>query len=119
MNRIPHKSNIVLSLFFLYLSFLVVGILLAYWFGLGWLFLFHTICVLFASSPRLYMPVVRPLISKESGERLQGRLSGYKRQWFVPQSAIALNLFNLLLTALAFWKINIPLHIVLSALFVR
>jgi len=117
MNRTPHKSNIILPLFFLYLSFLVAGILLAYWFGLGWLFLFHTISVVFASSPRLYIPVVRFLISKEAGERLQQQLYGYKRQWFMPKSAIALNLFNLLLTALAFWKIHIPLRAVISAFF--
>ena len=117
MNNTPHKSNITLSLFFLYLSFLLVGILLAYLFGLGWFFLFHTICVLFASVPRLYIPVVRLLISKESGDRLQEQLSAYKRQWFVPKSALALNLINLVLTAIAFWKINIPLRVVISAFF--
>jgi hypothetical protein len=119
MNRPPHTSIIVLYLFLLYFTFLVIGILLAYRFGLGWFFLLHTISVLLASSPRLYIPVVRLLVSKESSERLQERLSGYKRQWFVPKSATALNLFNLLLTALAFWKINTPLHVVLSAFFSR
>jgi len=72
---------------------------------------------LFASSPRLYIPVLRFLISKEAGERLQGRLLGYKKQWFMPKSAIVLNLCNLLLTALAFWKIHIPLRVVISAFF--
>ena len=97
----------------------MIGILLAYWFGLGWFFLLHAICVLFASLPRLYIPVIRLLISKESGERLQQRLSVYKKQWFVPKSALSLNLFNLLLTAIAFWKIHIPLRIVISAFFAR
>ena len=119
MNRQSHTTIAVILFFLLFSTLLVVGILLGYWIGLGWFFLVHTVSVLFASSPRLYIPVVRLLIDKESGERLQERLSRHKGQWFVPKSAIALNLFNLLLTAFVFLKINIPLHDVFAAFFSR
>lgn len=116
MNPTHNKANVILYLFLLYLFFLGMGIFLAYWFGLGWFFLLHTISVLLASSPRLYIPVAHLFISKESTERLKERLLGTNKHWFVPRSAIALNLLNLILTVLAFWKINTPLRMVIQAI---
>jgi hypothetical protein len=113
-----HQSNglkIVLFVFFLYLIFSLFGIVLAYLLGLGWFFLFQTMNLLFVSSPRLYLPIASRLMSKESTDRLREKLLKNKRQWFWPRSAIFLILINVLVTVFAFWKINIPLHVVLAA----
>jgi hypothetical protein len=112
----PQNKNIVLYLLLLYLGLFAAGILCAYWIGMAWFFLFHTISILLASSPRLYLPVWSLLMGKDFTEGLKERLSISNKQWFVSKSAMALNLFDILLTLLAFWKINVPFRTILLAI---
>jgi hypothetical protein len=115
MNPRHNKATTILFLLLFYLFFLGTSIFLSYWFGIGWFFLIHTIIVLLASSPRLYIPVASPFIGKVATEKLRERFIRENTHWFYPQSAIVLNLFNFLLTLLAFWKVNIPLRTIIHA----
>ena len=56
-------------------------------------------------------------MGKDFAESLKERLSISNKQWFVSKPAMVLNLFDILLTVLAFWRINVPFRIVLLAIF--
>jgi len=114
MNQPSTKRVIVLYFFLFYSCFYVIGLLLAYWFGMGWFILFHTIRGLFNSIPRINTPVLRFLIDPEFGvgrpDQEDKKISG----WFTSKTAIIVNIINILLTILGFWKINIPLYVIVK-----
>jgi hypothetical protein len=117
MNSQNKKINIIVYILLFYLLLLCLGIFFAYWLGMGWFFMFHTIGVLIASSPRLYIILFGPLLNKDTLAKLIESEIVKKPQFFLSKSAIALNLINIVVTILAFWKINVPIKIAVEAIF--
>ena len=110
MSRSKDKVALLYFLAFTY-SFYVIGLLLAFWYGMGWFLFFHTARGIFTSIPRIYLPTIRVLIGPESIKELEAYLlSRSKGGWFVSKTAILLNLVNIILTLLVFWKANVPLY---------
>ena len=98
-------------------SFFVVGFLFAFWYGMGWFLFFHSIRGILASMPKIYLPIIRALIGSESISELEAYLlSRSKGGWFVSRTAILLNIVNIILTILVFWKANIPIYKMIETL---
>lgn len=111
-----NTQKIILYLFFLYLFLFVVGILLSFWFGFGWFFLIITIGILLASSPRIYLPLVGLLMGNEFQNQLKKKIITNNNQRLISERTLLLIIFSILITIFAFWKINIPLRTIISAI---
>jgi hypothetical protein len=101
------KQGFKLSLF--YFSFSVLGIALAFWFGLGWFILFQTIRSLFFTVTRLRIFAVRALIGEEFADLEELKLPNKRFVFFVSKKSAISTVFMIIITVLFFWKINIPL----------
>lgn len=116
MSQSPKKRVTVLYLMLFYFCFYIIGLLLAYWFGMGWFILIHTLRGLFISIPRINIPVLRFLIDPEFAKNRDEQWLKKNGRWFTSRTAIIVNLINILLTVLGFWKINIPLYVIVKML---
>jgi hypothetical protein len=87
----------------------VVGFFTAFWFGLGWFFLFHSIRYILLSSPKLYLSTIKIVVGPDFAESERKRLQGKENYWFSSKVSMVLFLINILFTVFVFWKINIPI----------
>lgn len=103
--KLPAMKVIVFEL-----SFWVVGVALAFWFGLGWFFLLGTIRRLFIAVPWLYVPTVRILLGEDRAELEKVRLSekGPRVRWHYTLQAIIMMAW-VTMTIVAFRYANIRL----------
>jgi hypothetical protein len=90
------------------LSFWVVGISLALWFGLGWFFLIETLRRIIIAVPKVYLAFLRVLVSDErANEEKQLLIRKEVRMFYAWRFIIAL--IWLLLTVIVFLYVNIRL----------
>ena len=87
------------------LSFWLIGITLAIWFGLGWLILFQTIRLIIFLIPQFYLAAIR-IVAGDEFMREEVEKKGNRK--LLSWKNITIILLNILLTVLFFWKINIP-----------
>jgi hypothetical protein len=116
MNTSLSKFASVIKLFLLYIGFYIVGLSLAYWYGMGWFILFHTLRGLFNSIPRINVPILRFLIDPGYLINIEDQWLNKKSPWFKSITSLVVNIFNVLLTIFGFWKINIPLRVIVDML---
>ena len=105
----PSNREQGFKLILFYFSFSVLGIALAFWFGLGWFVLFQTIRSLFFSVTRLRIFAVRVLIGEEFADLEESRLPNKRFVFFLSRKSAISTVFMIIITVLFFWKINIPL----------
>ena len=108
------KSNAaVCRLFAFYSSFFVLGLILSYWFGLGWFFLLHAIRGLLSSVQFFSVPLMRILAGAHFTEELESRqqLKSRAYRFF---STVVVNVINFALTIFFFWRANVPLQQVIQ-----
>jgi hypothetical protein len=86
----------------------LLGILLSYWYGLGWFFLFQTIREFLFAIPQFYLPLIRIAAGQKFAEEESSRIR--KNQLFISPALARRALFSLGITILIFWKANIPLY---------
>lgn len=90
-----------------YAFFYITGLLISFWFGLGWFVLFQFIPRLIFALPLFYFPTIRFLAGTEFMIEEKKRIHG---KWFTTPSFVRNALIALLVTFLTFWKANIPLY---------
>lgn len=88
------------------LSFSLIGLTLAIWFGIGWIILLLTIRLIFFQIPQFYFPTIRLLVGEEFMRQEIIRKGEHKFPSLLNAVAIIL---SIALTVLFFWKINISL----------
>jgi hypothetical protein len=99
-----------------YGSFSLIGLLLAFWYGLGWLILFQTLRRFLFVTPVFYIPIARFLVSPEFAKEEKVRTVDRGFRWVKSPISAIVTIFTILLTVLCFWKINIPLIDVIKML---
>jgi hypothetical protein len=88
------------------LSFSLIGITQAIWFGIGWIILLQTIRLILFRIPQFYFPTIRLLVGEEFMQ--QEMIRKGKQKFPLMLNAVAI-LLSIALTVLFFWKINISL----------
>ena len=104
-NNLRQKIKLIVYYFVMW----IIGFLLAFWFGLGWFFLFHTLRYFLFASPRLYLPMIKIVVGADFAESERIKFKGKENRWFISPISVALTLINMLFTFFVFWKINIPI----------
>lgn len=104
-NKNRRASN---RLFVFYSILSISGLVLSYWFGIGWFILFHTIRGVFSSVPSFSIPIMRVIAGLDYAEELRGRYA-LKNATYRFFSTYVVNLINIAITIFVFWKLNIPL----------
>jgi hypothetical protein len=103
----------MLLLLLFYASFFIIGLLLWYWFGMGWFMLMYTLRRLFLSFSPLHILVVRLFMGSEyNKEEIQYKLKG--NHWVVSRSSAIVLIVSIILTIFTFWKYNIPLYLIVE-----
>lgn len=97
----------------------IVGISLAFWFGLGWFFLFRTVHRILFVTPYLYLQMMEKVVGdKASAEEERKRISqAGGNLWFRSTWSIVGTIVSVLLTFFAFWKINMPIIDIIRLIF--
>lgn len=108
--REDNKRNKTPFLLLFYISFLVVGLLLWYWFGMGWFMLMYTLRQFFLSFSPLHIPVVRLLMGSEYKKELEIQYKLKGNHLFVSRSSLIQLMVSIILTIFTFWKYNMPLN---------
>ena len=111
------KPHGVKQIVFFYFGFYLIGLILAFWFGMGWFILIHTIRGIINSIPILYLSVFQFIDSPATILKHNKSLNSQPIQWFTSKTALVLNIVNIVLTILGFWKINIPLQSIIKFVF--
>ena len=99
------SGKIAIAMFIVLLS--LFGLVVSYWYGLGWLFLTQTIREFLFANPRLYLLLIRTVAGHTLAEAESSRLG--KNRLFTSPALARRALFSLALTIFVFWKANIPL----------
>jgi len=99
-----------------YFSFSLIGLVLAIWYGLGWLVLFQSIQRLFFVTPRLYIPIMRIIIGREFTELEKSKIMSNGNGWFISPNSAIITLVTFLLTCFFFWKANVSLLFVIHTI---
>jgi hypothetical protein len=95
-----------------HLSFSVIGLLLAIWFGFGWFILLQTCRQVCISIRPLYARVISALVGPEYVEEMLANKKG--PLFFISWSSAFATLVMAGLTILFFWKINISIISIFS-----
>ncbi len=107
--REDSKRNKILLPFLFYVSFFVIGLLLWYWFGMGWFMFMYTLRRFFLSFSPLHIPVVRLLMGSEyDKEEMKDKING--NHLFVSRTSAIQLMISIILTIIVFWKYNMPLY---------
>ena len=101
-----------IKLLFFHLSFTVIGLLLAIWFGLGWFILFQTCRQICLSIKPLYTRVISVLVDTEYAKGMLANKKG--PLFFTTWSSAFASVAMVGLTILFFWKINISIISIFS-----
>ncbi len=100
------QSKVRIIVFLLSLWF--IGIALALWFGLGWFFLVETLRRIMIALPKIYIPLLRTVVSVErADEEKQLLIQKEVRMFYAWRFIVAL--IWLLLTVFVFLYANIRL----------
>jgi hypothetical protein len=99
-----------------YATFPLAGVVLAYWFGLGWFFLMVAIRVVLSSMPAPRGLVTRLLFGKETSNNLQAALQQRPGRAIKKALALPTVLIYLSLAVIGFLKLNIPLKALIEML---
>ena len=95
------------TIFFL-LSFWIIGVVLAFWFGIGWFFLSETLRRIIIAIPQIFIPVLRVVIGNEQADE-EYRLLSQKNIQFFYIWRVVVALIWLILTIVVFSIANIRL----------
>jgi hypothetical protein len=98
-------GKIAIAIFIVLLS--IGGLVISYWYGLGWLFLTQTIREFLFANSQLYLLLIRTVAGHTLEEAESSRLG--KNRLFTSPALARRAVFSLALTILVFWKANIPL----------
>lgn len=90
-----------------YVFFYTIGLVISFWFGLGWFMLFQFIPRLLFAIPKFYFPTIRFLAGTEFMVEEKKRRH---EKWFTSPSFARNAFIALFVTFLTFWKANIPLY---------
>lgn len=104
------SGKIAVGAFIVLLS--LAGILVSYWYGFGWFFLFQTIREFLFAIPRLYLLLIKIVAGNTLAEKESWRLE--KNRLFTSPALARRAFFSLALTIFVFWKANIPLYRVIE-----
>jgi hypothetical protein len=105
-NKIKIKST--LRVIFLLLSFWFIGLLISFWYGLGWFFLSETLRRILMAIPQTYIKFLRVFVSDERAEEEKLLISQKNaRLMYVWRFIVAC--IWVILTIFVFLKINIRL----------
>jgi ABC-type sulfate transport system permease subunit len=97
-------------------SFWVIGIILAYWYGLGWFLLLQTVRRIIFAFPSLLIPWMQVTTTPEIVREMKHSLLEKSDSLKTSKSALFQALSYLLGTILIFWKANIPLKDILKVI---
>jgi len=106
INKIFDKFNIRVVIFLLFLW--VVGVVLAFWFGLGWFFLLEALHRCLIAVPQVYIPFLRRIVGVERADE-EERLLDQKnvRSFYIWRIVVAA--IWIILTVVVFLTVNIRL----------
>jgi len=113
INTVSKRQIVIVAGF--ELGFWLLSIVIAFWFGLGWLFLIGTVRRLFVAIPWLYLPTITILMGESRSEAERARIlrGGSNMRWhYILQAAITLGWLTM--TILAFTYANVRLVDVIS-----
>lgn len=117
MHETNKPSHRVKQIIIFYIGFYLIGLIMAFWFGMGWFILFHTIRGFINSMPVLYLSVLQYIDPTDAKRTWHESLNSQPNQWFTSKTALVVNIVNIGLTILGFWKINIPLQSIIKLVF--
>ena len=100
------SGKIAVATFVIFVSLL--GILVSYWYGLGWFFLLQTFREFLFAIPRLYLLLIQIVAGEKFAEEERSRLR--KNRLFTSSTLARRAFFALAVTVLVFWKANLPLY---------
>jgi len=103
----PLQQRLKFVIFFI--IFWVVGLVFAFWLGLGWLMLFETIQSLIFTFPRLYLSIIRVILGQEFKEKEKLRMLETGTYAVISWKLAVRTIISIGLTILFFWKVNISL----------
>lgn len=106
------SNSIKIRFFSFYLSFSVVGLLLAYWFGFGWFILFITLRRAIMTIPEIYIPIVHNVVGQEFSQIEKAHI--YQKK--INSRKIITIILWIMLVFFGFWKINIPIRDMISVI---
>lgn len=108
--RESRKIKRISLILLFYASFFVIGLLLWYWFGMGWFMLMYTLRRFFLSFYPLHIPIVRILMGSKYDKEAEIRYRLKGNHLFVSRSSVILLVVSIIITIFIFWKYNISLH---------
>jgi hypothetical protein len=106
INKICDKLNIRVVIFLLFPW--VVGVVLAFWFGLGWFFLLEALHRCLIAVPQVYIPLLRRIVGVERAEE-EKRLLDQKnvRLFYIWRIVVAA--IWIIVAVVVFFTVNIRL----------
>jgi hypothetical protein len=111
--HLPSRS-FPLRLFLFFAALPLAGIGLAYWFGLGWFFLFVALRAAVTSLPGPRQFVLSLLFGTQLAGELGTEIDERRGAALRASLALPTLLMYLALAAVVFWKFNVPLHEVVT-----
>jgi hypothetical protein len=115
-NNVVHIRNPKLSrrILVFHSSFYIIGLVLAYWLGLGWYMLIMTLRSVILFIPQIYLPTIRLVVGSEFVEQERIRLIESESLTLPSKAFFSSFTIRLLITIIMFWKANIPLRMLIS-----
>jgi hypothetical protein len=110
MSQTRHQGTTLLWLAGFYVAIPTVGLILAYWFGLGWFLLMVAFRVAFSSLPGPRSFVLRRIFGDQTAADIDHGLARRRSRGISSQLAIPIVLAYFGLAMVVFWKLNFPLR---------
>lgn len=93
-----------------YISFSIIGLLVAFWYGFGWFIFFTVLRRVVIQIPEFYIPVIRFVVSKRFSQQEREKL---ERDLKTGINGLRKNILRIMIwiifICIGFWKINIPI----------
>lgn len=93
-----------------YIAFSIIGLIVAFWYGLGWFIFFTILRRVVIQIPEFYIPVIRFVVSKRFSQQEKEKL---EKDFKTGIKGLRKNQFRIMIWILficiGFWKINIPI----------